>query len=224
MEKHEMERVLELQRKAYELLMWINTQAATEPALLSEESVEALRYADSCHAWIERRSGSFPQYLRIEPQDVAAFAHLLSAFFSTSFRVEEAHQNFLRPSGHGWRTEKRRRLVSGATAKKSRAAREKIEASAQHLQLIALEELAIENDLDLSHAALQVLAEREDLQPALALWSYGHELVRRSKFASQGAGVHSLWRALDDKARSNLKADDLWAVRQVLVQAMQQAN
>ncbi len=220
MEKHEMERVLELQRKAYELLMWINAQAASQPDLLSEESVHSLNYAASCRAWIEHRAGSFPQHLRVEAGDLDAFAHLLSAFFSTSFRVEEKQHSLRTRSGYGWETETRRRLVSGTAGKKSRAAREKIEVSAQHLQLIALEELAIERDVDLPHAQLQVLVEREDLQPALALWSYGHELARRSKFASQGAAVHSLWRVLDDTARANLKADDLWAARQVLVDAL----
>lgn len=224
MEKHELEKVLELQARAYELLMWINAQAASEPALLSEESVQALKYAASCRAWIEHRGGSFPQHLRVEAGDMDAFAHLLSAFLSTSFRVEEASHSSRRPGSYGWGTETRRRLVAGATPARSRASRAKIEESARNLQLIALEELAIENDLDLPHASLQVLVEREDLQIARALWSYGHELVRRSKFASQGASVHAMWRALDEKSRRKLDVDEFWSARQVLVTVLQAAS
>jgi hypothetical protein len=65
--------------------------------------------------------------------------------------------------------------------------------------------------------------ERPDLAQPLSLWSYAHELVRRSRFASQGAGVYALWRALDESTRANLSADDVWRAREVLVEALGEA-
>lgn len=224
MEKRELEKVLELQARAYELLMWVNAQAASQPELLSEESVQSLKYATSCRAWIEKRAGSFPVQLRVEPRDLEAFSHLLSAFFSTSFRVEEVQRGLRSGSGYNWEIEKRRRLVSGAMPARSKAAREKVEQSARNLQLIALEELAIENDVDLSRAQLEVLLGSPELSESIVLWSYGHELVRRSKFASQGASVHAMWRALDDKARAKLDVQEFWSAWQVLVEAMRAAS
>jgi hypothetical protein len=221
MEQEEVASVLELQRKAFDLLLWIGKSAASQPMLLSGESVESLKYAASCRAWIERMTGSFPVALRVEEKDLEAFSYLLSAFFSTSFRVEESKFVHYDSEIESYKTGTRRRLVANPPL--SKAARQKAEQSSRNLQLIALEELAIENNIDLSNPQLQVLVERPDLAQPLSLWSYAHELVRRSRFASQGAGVYALWRALDESTRANLNADDVWRAREVLVEALGEA-
>ncbi len=227
MTREELNRVLDLQNKAYGLLLWIDEQARHQADLLSDENVASWKSADSCELWVRRMIGIFPRDLRPEENDIVAFARLFSAFFTTSVHVEEKNEsNWARTQGHHYDVWSRRKLVAGSpslmhrTPAEKKRVRQKAEESARHLQLIALEELAIENDCDLSHEQLETLASRDDLQDALNVYSYAHELLRRSQFASQGAAVHSLWNSMDKKTREKLKAEKIWHDREKLIAAM----
>jgi hypothetical protein len=146
----------------------------------------------------------------------------MSSFFTTSFHVEEKNESTWHRDPYHYDVWSRRKLIPRASSTRlTKGQKEKQAESARKLQIIALEELAIESDVDLSHAQLETLTSRDDLQDAINLYSYAHELVRRSQFASQGAAVHSLWRSIDKKTRQNLNVETLWSARQKLVDAMQ---
>lgn len=219
MTKEELNRVLDLQNKAYGLLLWIDDQARHQPDLLSEKNVEAWRSVASCEDWVRRMIGTVPRDLRPEESDIPAFAHLMSSFFNTSFRVEEKTTSNWRNSYDSYIVERRKRLLPGiSTTRKTKAQKEKTLESARHLQLIALEELAIENDFDLSREQLETLAHQSQIQNALNLFSYAHELMRRSQFASQGAAVHALWNTMDKKTRQKLNTEVIWQAREKLLE------
>lgn len=229
MTREELNRVLDLQNKAYNLLLWIDDQARHQPDLLSEKNIEAWRSVASCKDWIRRMIGTVPRDLRPEENDIAAFSHLVSSFFNTSFRVDNVQQSAYVHEKHfeAWQVIGHvRKLVPGAPAlaNKTPAERKRIrqkgEESARHLQLIALEELAIENDVDLSREQLETLAQQSEIQDALNLYSYAHELVRRSEFASQGAAVHALWNTMDKKTRQKLSTEVIWQARESLLEAV----
>lgn len=221
MTREELNRVLDLQNKAYGLLLWIDDQARHQPDLLSEKNVEAWRSVASCEDWIRRMIGIFPRDLRPDEVDIPAFAHLMSSFFNTSFRVEEKNSSDWHSRYDPYTVERRRRLLPGVSStRKTKAQKEKTLESARHLQLIALEELAIENDFDLSREQLQALAHQSQIQDALNLYSYAHELMRRSQFASQGAAVHALWNTMDKKTRQKLNTEIIWQARETLLAAM----
>ena len=221
MTREELNRVLDLQNKAYGLLLWIDDQARHQPDLLSEKNLEAWRSVASCEDWVRRMIGIFPRDLRPEENDIPAFSHLMSSFFNTSFHVEEKNETEWRGAGRRYGFEKRIKLVPGVSStRKTKAQKEKTQESARHLQIIALEELAIENDCDFSQEQLKTLARQPELKDALNLYSYAHELVRRSEFASQGAAVHSLWNTMDKKTRQNLNVETIWQARETLLEAM----
>ena len=223
MTKQELIRVLELQEKAYNLLLWLDEQARHQADLLSDENVASWKYAESCESWVRHMIGTVPRDLRPDDGDDSAFARLFSAFFNTSFRVEKVKENHYHFDGQRYVRDEREKpkLIAGLTnTPKTAGQKSKTRESRKNLQLIALEELAIENDVDLSRAQLETLATRDDLQDAINLYSYAHELVRRSQFASQGAAVHSLWRSIDKKTRQSLNGDVLWAARESLVSVM----
>lgn len=225
MNKKDIERILWLQNAAYELLLWINKRAEQEQALLSDSNLEKWRYAESCENWVRDIYGMIPRDLRPDEVDVAAFARLFSAFFRTSFRVAEnspikTYDDWGEERGHIGSGQ--RKLVAGAPdGKKSSKGRAKVRESADELRVIALEELALENELFPSRAALESVANDANLGETLTLWTYFHELARRANFASQGAAVRSLWQAMDKKERENLSADDILAARDTLVAALQ---
>ncbi len=224
MTREELNRVLDLQNKAYSLLLWIDEQARHQPDLLSEKNIEAWRLVDPCEDWVRRMIGIFPRDLRPEENDFSAFAHLMSSFFNTSFRVEEKNASDWHSRYDPYTVERRRRLLPGVSiTRKTKAQKEKTLESARNLQLIALEELAIENDFDLSREQLETLARQSEIQDALNLYSYAHELVRRSEFASQGAAVHALWNTMDKKTRQKLNTDIIWQARETLIAAIRNA-
>lgn len=211
-----------MQRKAYNLLLWLDEQARHQNDMLSDENVAAWKFANSCEDWVRRMIGIFPRDLRPEESDIPAFSHLMSSFFNTSFRVDSTVE--LKWDSEGRKTlgfETHRKLVVGVlSTRKTKGQKEKQAESAHNLQLIALEELAIENDCDLSPEQLKTLAHKAEIRDALNLYSYAHELVRRSQFASQGAAVHGLWSTMDKKTRQNLNTEIIWQAHETLLAAI----
>jgi hypothetical protein len=59
MTKQELARVLDLQNKAYNLLLWLDEQARHQSDLLSDENVAAWKYVESCEAWVRHMIGIF---------------------------------------------------------------------------------------------------------------------------------------------------------------------
>lgn len=224
MEKSDIERILHLQNAAYEFLLWLNKRAENEQAILSDQNLEKWRYAESCEAWVREMHGMIPQSLRPSLEDISAFARLFSSFFQTSFHLVEsaptpAYDYYGEQSGYV--AGSKRKLMAGApTGKKSAKGKAKIGESAHELRLIALEELALENDLLVSRTELEAVTSKEELSDALTLWTYFHELNRRAQFASQGEAVRSLWLAMDKKAREKINADKVIKARDILVNAL----
>lgn len=224
MNREDIERILRLQNSAYELLLWLNKRAETEQEILSDQNLEKWRFGESCEAWVRDVRGMIPQALRPADDEIPAFARLFSSFFQTSFRlVESAPTVAYDYYGHesGYVGSGRRKLMAGApSGKKTPKGKAKVGKSARELRLIALEELAIENDFLPSRAELEALERDSSLLPALTLWTYVHELNRRAHFASQGEAVRSLWVAMDKKEREKMNADQVIKARELLLAAI----
>lgn len=223
MNRNDIEAILQLQNSAFELLMWLNKRAEQEQQILSDENLEKWRHAESCEAWVRDVYGMLPQSLRPSSEEIPAFAHLFSSFFLTSFRLIE---NAPARVYDGWGENSyggsgRRKLMAGAPGgKKSSKGKKKVGESARELRLIALEELAIENDLLLSRADLELLESDAGLNEALTLWTYFHELNRRAHFASQGEAVRFLWQAMDKKEREEMNTDKVINARGKLLESL----
>lgn len=224
MNREDIERLLRLQHSAYELLLWLNKRAETEQEILSDQNLDKWRVAESCEAWVRDVYGMIPTALRPAADEIPAFARLFSSFFQTSFRLvvsapTRAYDDWGEDSG--WVGSGKRKLMAGApSGKKTHKGKEKVAESARHLRLIALEELALENDLLPGRRDLEVLERDASLAPALTLWTYIHELNRRAHFASQGEAVRSLWVAMDKKEREKITVDKVINARDALVAAL----
>jgi hypothetical protein len=227
MNKSDIERILHLQQSAYELLLWVNKRAENEQEILSDQNLERWRFGDTCEAWVRDVYGMIPNALRPTEEDVPAFARLFSSFFQTSFRIVESaptrvYDNWGEES---WGGSGKRKLMPGAPGgKKSAKGKVKVGASARELRLIALEELAIENDLLLGRSDLEALESDAKLHDALVLWTYIHELNRRANFASQGEAVRSLWQKMDKNEREKIDAGKVIYARDRLLAALKPAR
>lgn len=225
MTETEITRLLELQKSAYELLLWLNGRAQTDSTVLSDENLEKWRLADSCEVWISDIYGMIPTALRPLETEIPAFARLFSSFFQTSFRLAEntptvGYGHWGDPTGYVGSG--RRRLMAGSPeAKKTPKGKAKVGERARELRLISLEELALEDDLLPGRTELQSLEQDAALSAALTLWTYVHELNRRAHFASQGAPVRSLWLSMDKKEREKISAKKVLKARATLLAALQ---
>ena len=223
MNKSDIERILRLQNSAYELLLWVNKRAENEQEILSDHNLEKWRFGETCEGWIRAVYGMIPTTLRPAEEDIPAFARLFSSFFQTSFRlVESAPTRVYDDWGEeSWGSSGKRKLMPGApSGKKSAKGKAKVGESARELRLIALEELAIKNDLLLGRPDLEVLESDSKLHDALTLWTYIHELNRRANFASQGEAVRSLWQEMDKKEREKIDADKVMKAHDKLLAAL----
>lgn len=221
--KSQIERLLHLQNAAYETLLWINRRAEYEQELLSDENLAKWRYAETCEAWVRDIHGMIPSAVRPSEADIPAFAHLFSSFFQTSFRLVESSSKKVSDSWgeEYWAENRKRKLMPGAVGeKKSTKGKARAGESAQELRIIALEDLAIENEIFPSRAELESLAQDAQLRDALVLWTYIHELNRRANFSSQGEAVRLLWQAMEKKERIKLNADKVMKARESLLAAL----
>lgn len=205
MNMNELSHVLHLQAIAYRIILWLNEQAWRDARRLSTSEIEKIRFGTSCREWVERVHGELPQELRVNQADWPALANLVAAFLQTSFTCHTTRQRWDGPLVP--------QLVACGEVRRART--EAVELERISLKVLA-EDAGIVADHDRITHVVNDPAKRDDL----VLWSYAVELVRRSRFASQGHAVHSLWKQLDPKARRKLKAEDIWAARSRLLSTL----
>jgi hypothetical protein len=212
MELTELQTIVDLHKKAYDLLLWLNGQARSRPALLKVAQAESLASIERCIAWLKRHLNDFPVELRPRADEFQVFGRLFSSFFTTSFKVVDIQR---------WDTmetslSRGAKSFRGRHHKKHTERRE--ERAADELKRLALVGLAEEHALRLQTTTLEQALVEPTVAGDLTLWAYGRELIRRTQFASQGGAVHRLWLALDEKIRKRLSAESIWKARERLVQ------
>lgn len=224
MDKHEVESLLRLQKSAYEFLLWLDKRAETQQELLSDDNLEKWRFAQSCETWVRSIHGMIPQAIRPAQNEIPAFSRLFSSFFQTSFYItENAPVRSYDYYGHanGFVGSGKRKLMAGSPrGKTSSRGKSKVADSTRMLRRAALEEIALENGLFPSQATIEQVEQNHNIDRALNLWTYVHELNRRANFASQGEAVRALWQSLDKSERETINVESVLAARDSLLWAL----
>lgn len=215
MKLEEIEAAVEVQRKAYQLLLWLKQRARTDPDLFRSDPIEPFATGATCEEWVRRRRDSFPTHLRPTAEQVGAFAYVLSSFFKTSFRIAQVRH---------W-DEVETTLVAGLTGDKGRRHKrhqvQRQNQAAQELRRLSLILLAEHCGQVVTVKAIEDACANPEFSQQLIRYAYGVELVRRCHYASQGAAVHRLWLELDEPVRKNLSASTIWKAREYLVAWLQ---
>jgi hypothetical protein len=215
MKFEEFETAVEVQRKAYQLLLWLKQRARTNPDLFRSEQIEPFATGATCEDWVRRRCDSFPTNLRPTAEQLQAFAYVLSSFFKTSFRIAEVR--------HWDDTETT--LVAGLRGIRGRRHKQKLTQrqtqNAHDLRRLSLNLLAEDCGQLVTAETLESACLNPEFCQQLTRYAYGVELVRRCHYASQGSAVHRLWLELDESVRKNLSADTIWKAREYLVEWLQ---
>lgn len=208
MNRTQLAAVLDLHRRAYALLLWLDREASSDPRAFAGVVATTLRRAANCQAWIAANRDSLPQELLPEQRESEAFSRLLASFFETSFRVDV--------------------VTFGGEVVDARLARGVAESaranSPRLLMAHALRQLAAEEGVELDQTMALRLQGHKRLQNDIRVWSYCMELERRAKKRTKGAAAHKLWRAINPEVRRKLTVDVAWEARTRLVTAILEAS
>jgi hypothetical protein len=192
LEQDEVEEVLDLHRRSYALLRWIDgkVRAGTLPLGALHGALDAGRAAAE---WLCRNAASLPSEARPPDGTQERFGHLLASYLNTSFEVATTRRTGAR-SGCGCEWCSYLVAVPHLRARQPSRLDERI---AAELKLDCLEALAVEAELPMFREELAaLLAASADLQRPLAMGAYVRELCRRTAFRGQGRPVLALWREL----------------------------
>src|SRR2546423_4894319 len=85
MDLTDLQTIVELHKKAYDLLLWLNGQARSRPALLKGAQAESLASTERCIAWIKRHLNDFPVELRPRPDEFYVFGQVRELIRRTQF-------------------------------------------------------------------------------------------------------------------------------------------
>lgn len=199
----ELESALDLQKRAYGLLLWTGREAA---CLLDGESLGS---AARCVDWLKRHLNEFPIDFRPAADEFDGFAKMLTSFFTTSFHLEGTGSYVRLLRGRKFKDGRNKKYAQGRAAE-----------AAEELTRVAISSLAEEEGVRLEGEIISYILKDDALTEQVSLWAYGCELVRRSQFASQGPAVHHLWLELDEKKRRGLNAEAIWKARSALIEAL----
>lgn len=213
-------RMVDLQEKSYLLLKWVN-QSLRRGTLDFKYIHNAMDVAEASEEWIARHFDNIPLKARPKKHEIKEFARLFSSYLTTSFElIETPGKRLVSTCGCYWCGY----LVS-ANHLKTRKITQKTRESALQLKHLYLELLAEEAALALLPLELEGLLREPGLSANISLAAYANELIRRSKFASQGEGVLVLWREIaweENKPKKDfyLLASDIIASEEVILDRM----
>lgn len=196
----EIARLLELQALAYELLKWLDQEAVGDPELLSSAAPLLARPGTTAD-WLESRRDRIPAEL-VPADSRDAFASLFCSFFTTSFQVTSTE------FGDRVVWSRVERTVPGR-------------AGVANSQALALKHLAASEGRRITEKeSSDLVKSTPGLRADLLLWTYVWELDRRARGKGKGQVAHRIWRSIPWETKRDLRADDVWAARGRLLEAV----
>jgi hypothetical protein len=189
----ELKRVLELHQRTYKLFRWMAERVRTQTLNFSVLHRDAST-AEAAEEWIRRNHANLPADARPEPSTESEFARLLASYLSTSFEPVEVKERLVSSCGCYCAC---CAYLANAPALKARKISSAAQRDARKLIELFCVELASGDGIPFTAGdAIRFIEDCPELLADLQLGAYCRELLRRSKFASQGAGVYALWREI----------------------------
>jgi hypothetical protein len=212
--------VLELHEKSFALLRWV--RAGLRQGKISFSVVhQTADTATAAEEWIGRHLQNIPIEARPQLDDVPTFSRLFVSFLTTSFRLSANAVRLVSPCGC-WCSYCS--YLQAGPHLEVRSPSKKDFQTARDLKKIYLVDLLAEQARDVSDTAVERLLADRDLAEKISLATWGTELLRRSKYASQGEAVLALWREFawkngTAKRKFKIQARDLSNAEQTIISA-----
>ena len=223
--REEVARVLDLQQRAYETLLWLSHVSFARPEMLNERTADVVRDSKRCRHWISEQLDRLPARLRPSADEAEPFAMLFSSFFQTSFRVERRQVSYAPPH---YVIQANRDEAAGNKKLQARVVprhlRRKRANEAQHLEYRALTVVNDGPEDATFWQAAQDLRADEAVRPNLLVWTYACELVHRARGEPHGPAVHLVWKQIPKDVRQHLTADVVWRARERVAEALRRSK
>lgn len=193
----ELEKTLALHEKSYRLFLWLNhaLKEKSRPFSTIENIVSSV---DAAKNWITANINHIPSEVRPEPGDIEPFAQQFVSYINTSFEVADARtvRNCNTCLICGFRKDLGKHLKVRSLGKNAKE-------TARELKKIYLVKLGESLGIPIIDSDTEIfMTKNPDLEEAITIATYAHELFRRSQFASQGEAVLALWREMTEETRN----------------------
>lgn len=190
--KEKLAYAVDLQKKAYELLMWTNS--ALKDGVISFKAMhQYASISDSAQDWVTRHYENIPAKARPEQDDIPAFCEMFSTFLQNSFDlIEKPGKNLFSTDAHcfcplcSW-------LVN-APHLKTKKVQPQDRKRADKLMKNEVMQKALEQSVTLDEKLVDKLLDDRNLVTSIALCAYGTDLLRRLNGVATGPAVLELWR------------------------------
>ena len=188
---NELRQVVSMQQRSYQLLLWL-AQLVDRRSLVFPAMHDGLADGEAARQWLAANLPGLPPAARPEPKELAPFANLFGSYLLHSFDLVET-PGTMAVTDCGCRCPVCVRIVqrSHLQPKKLGNADKR---RARALKFDHLATLALQRDVTLSDAAIEQLLDDPSLGTAVAMATYGDQLVRRSRGDGDGPAVLALWR------------------------------
>lgn len=168
--------------------MWLNKKGQNKTRLFQDVH-ENLQLQAGALTWVKNNYFNIPLHDRPDEEDIPAFTNLLTSYLATSFKVGKV--KISNTPGCWCKFCTYFTNVKGFELKKlTKRAR----ARADDMIDIYLSILAGQLDIELPGTWEDWRKKNSDLDYEFSLLAYTNELIRRSKYHSQGEGALQLWR------------------------------
>ena len=217
-------KIVDLQQRSFLLLKWL-ADAIGEGFIRFETAHDYSSMPAAGEAWIREHYLNLPERLRPEQEDVGVFSAIFSTYLKNSFDLHaDPGKRLYSEDAHcfcrfcSWMIG-----VPRLQPKKLKPADKK---RAQTMIADTLRRMASQHELEISDRKYDEVLANPDLREALAMTTYGYDLLRRAQGAPSGPAVLHLWRSFawvlggGPKKKFRLNAVDICAAEQQIFQAL----
>ena len=189
-DRKQLETVLRLHEKSYELLKWAKS-ALKQGTITFSVLHTATDSVSAAMEWIQRHLANIPSTARPDASEVPLFSRLFVSFLQTSFDLSANAQVRVTTNrcccGFCVTIQQGLNLVPRNPSKRDFK-------TAVELKQFYLQRLATDFQITNSGEVIANVLTDSNFKSELSMATWGAELVRRSQFASQGEAVLALWR------------------------------
>lgn len=191
--KDELTIAIELQRRSYNLLLWVGT-AISKGVILFDRAHDYMDEAEAAEAWIAGHYQNLPPECRPKRELLKPFSRFFATYLTTSFELIKRPGQQL-TSECGCYCQLCSYLVAAPHLKtKKLLPRDK--ERARKTKLAALQQLSMELNAHLDRQQLEKIANAKSSAADVALFAYGQQLIERTQGRSPGPAVLALWREI----------------------------
>ncbi|QDT36526.1 hypothetical protein [Stratiformator vulcanicus] len=185
----ELDRAITFQAAGFRLLQWVRSQLQ-RGNLKFDVTHEAMTDQEIARDWLRTLRGMLPEDCRPDEGETQEFANMFASFLKASYVLDPSPESRQVSHCGCWCCA----ALSQAEHLRPRRLTKRHRHYADQLKWLRLGELAGAADSKLSADDVESLSREPSLQQDLALFAYGHELLRRLRGYAVDESSYALWR------------------------------